>query len=44
MLTEENNEFDQEWITLIKEAYHLGLSVEEVKEFIYSIHQEPIVK
>ncbi|NGY80564.1 DNA-binding anti-repressor SinI (plasmid) [Bacillus megaterium] len=28
--------FDQEWISLIKEAYHLGLSIVEVKEFIYS--------
>ncbi|MFE7084332.1 DNA-binding anti-repressor SinI [Priestia megaterium] len=28
--------FDQEWISLINEAYYLGLSIEEVKEFIYS--------
>jgi hypothetical protein len=44
LLTEENKKFDQEWITLIEGAYHLSLSIEEVKEFIYSIHQEPIAK
>jgi len=44
LLKEENNKFDQEWITLIEKAYHLGLSIAEVKEFIYSIHDEPVAK
>ncbi|MGE6833742.1 hypothetical protein ACQKGA_28745 [Priestia megaterium] len=31
MLKEEDNKFDQEWISLMKEAYHLGLSIIEEK-------------
>jgi hypothetical protein len=42
VLKEEDNNFDQEWICLMKEAYHLGLSIVEVKEFIYSKQKEPI--
>ncbi|MBY0199495.1 DNA-binding anti-repressor SinI [Priestia megaterium] len=44
MLKEEDNKFDQEWISLMKEAYHLGLSIIEVKKFIYSKKKEPISK
>ncbi|MGG2085456.1 DNA-binding anti-repressor SinI [Priestia aryabhattai] len=44
MLKEEDNKFDQEWISLMKEAYHLGLSNIEVKEFIYSKQKEPVSK
>ncbi|MBZ5482342.1 DNA-binding anti-repressor SinI (plasmid) [Priestia megaterium] len=44
MLKEEDNTFDQEWISLIKEAYHLGLSIIEVKEFIYSKRKELVSK
>lgn len=44
MLKEEDNKFDQEWISLKKEAYHLGLSIVEVKEFIYSKQKEPVSK
>ena len=44
MLKEEENKFDQEWISLMKEASHLGLSIVEVKEFIYSKHKEPVSK
>jgi len=40
----EDNKFDEEWISLMKEAYHLGLSIVEVKEFIYSKQKEPISK
>jgi len=39
-----DNKFDQEWISLMKEAYHLGLSVVEVKEFIYAKQKEPVSK
>ena len=44
MLKEEDNKLDQEWISLMKEAYHLGLSNIEVKEFIYSKQKEPVSK
>jgi len=44
VLKEEDNKFDQEWISLMKEAYHLGLSNIEVKEFIYSKQKEPVSK
>ena len=44
MLKEEDNKFDPEWISLMKEAYHLGLSNIEVKEFIYSKQKEPVSK
>ncbi|MEJ9227865.1 MULTISPECIES: DNA-binding anti-repressor SinI [Priestia] len=43
-MLKEDNELDQEWISLMKEAYHLGLSVVEVKEFIYSKQKEPVSK
>ncbi|NGY76280.1 DNA-binding anti-repressor SinI (plasmid) [Bacillus megaterium] len=36
MLKEEDGKLNQEWISLMKEAYQLGLSIVEVKEFIYS--------
>jgi len=41
---EEENKLGQEWISLIKEAYQLGLSIVEIKEFIYSNLKEPISK
>ncbi|MBV6738402.1 DNA-binding anti-repressor SinI [Priestia megaterium] len=44
MLKEEENKFDQEWISLMKEAYHLGLSIVEIKEFIYSKQKELVSK
>jgi len=40
----EDNKLDQEWISLMKEAYHLGLSIVEVKEFIYSKQKELVSK
>ena len=43
-MLKEDNKFDQEWISLMKEAYHLGLSIEEIKEFIYSKQKEPVSK
>ncbi|MED4268072.1 DNA-binding anti-repressor SinI [Priestia megaterium] len=43
-MLKEDNKFDEEWISLMKEAYHLGLSIVEVKEFIYSKQKEPISK
>jgi hypothetical protein len=44
VLKEEDNTFDQEWTSLMKEAYHLGLSIAEVKKFIYSKQKEPVFK
>ncbi|MHA2961195.1 DNA-binding anti-repressor SinI [Priestia megaterium] len=44
MLKEEEKKFDQEWISLMKEAYHLNLSIVEIKEFIYSKQKEPVCK
>ncbi|MGZ0879967.1 DNA-binding anti-repressor SinI [Priestia megaterium] len=44
MLKEEDNTLNQEWISLMKEAYQLGLSIVEVKEFIYLNQKEPISK
>jgi len=41
---EEENKLDQEWGSLMKEAYQLGLSIVEIKEFIYSNLKEPISK
>ncbi|MBK0009752.1 anti-repressor SinI family protein [Bacillus sp. S35] len=43
-MLKEDNVLDQEWVSLMKEAYHLGLSVVEVKEFIYSKQKEPVSK
>ncbi|MDM8148497.1 Anti-repressor SinI [Priestia megaterium] len=43
-MLEEENKLDQEWSSLIKEAYQLGLSIVEIKEFIYSNLKEPISK
>ncbi|WP_454844703.1 anti-repressor SinI family protein [Priestia megaterium] len=43
-MLKEDNKFDQEWIGLMKEAYHLGLSIVEVKEFIYSKQKELVSK
>ena len=43
-MLEEENKLDQEWISLIKEAYQLGLSIVEIKEFIYSKLKEPTSK
>ncbi|WP_374989526.1 DNA-binding anti-repressor SinI (plasmid) [Priestia megaterium] len=44
MLKEKDNTFDQEWVSLMKEAYQLGLSLVEIKEFIYSNQKEPVSK
>jgi antagonist of SinR len=44
VLKEEENKFDQEWISLMKEAHQLGLSIVEVKEFIYLNPKEPVSK
>lgn len=35
MLKEEKDKIDGEWFMLMEEAYRLGLSVAEVREFIY---------
>ena len=43
-MLEEENKLDQEWISLMKEAYLLGLSIVEIKEFIHSNLKEPISK
>jgi hypothetical protein len=34
VLKEENDKVDGEWIILMEEAYQLGLSIAEVKDFI----------
>jgi len=44
VLKEEDNRLDQEWIILMKEAYQLGLSFVEVKEFVYSNQKEVLSK
>ncbi|MFP3669437.1 DNA-binding anti-repressor SinI [Priestia sp. SIMBA_032] len=44
MLKEEDGKLNQEWISLMKEAYQLGLSIVEVKEFIYSTQKDPVSK
>jgi len=44
MLKEEYSRLNRELISLMKEAYQLGLSIVEVKEFIYSSQKEPISK
>ncbi|MGG1369547.1 DNA-binding anti-repressor SinI [Priestia megaterium] len=43
-MLEEENKLDQEWSSLMKKAYQLGLSIVEIKEFIYSNLKEPISK
>ncbi|MBE2977200.1 DNA-binding anti-repressor SinI [Priestia megaterium] len=43
-MLKEENKLDQEWISLIQEAYQLGLSIVEIKEFIYSNQKEQISK
>jgi len=43
-LSKEDSKLDQEWVNLMKEAYQLGLSIIEVKEFIYSNQKEPVSK
>ena len=44
VLKEKDNTLDEEWISLMKEAYQLGLSIVEVKEFIYLNQKEPVYK
>jgi len=44
VLKEEDNTLEQEWVSLMKEAYRLGLSIVEVKEFIYLNQKEPVSK
>ncbi|WP_427127341.1 DNA-binding anti-repressor SinI (plasmid) [Priestia megaterium] len=40
----EDEKVDSEWVSLIEEAYYLGLSISEVKEFIYSKQKELVSK
>ncbi|GAB1780088.1 hypothetical protein PMEGAS67_55650 [Priestia megaterium] len=44
MLKKEGKKFDQEWISLMKKAHQLGLSIVEVKEFIYLNQREHVSK
>ncbi|WP_280157728.1 DNA-binding anti-repressor SinI (plasmid) [Priestia aryabhattai] len=39
-----NSKLGQEWTSLMKEAYQLGLSIVEVKEFINSNRKEFVPK
>ncbi|MFS2174018.1 DNA-binding anti-repressor SinI [Priestia megaterium] len=41
-MLKEDEKVDSEWISLIEEAYDLGLSIAEVKEFIYSKQKESV--
>ncbi|MFE7083683.1 DNA-binding anti-repressor SinI [Priestia megaterium] len=43
-MSKDDSKFDQEWVSLMKKAYHLGLSIIEVKEFIYLNQKEPVSK
>jgi hypothetical protein len=43
-VSKEDSKLDQEWISLMKEAYPLGLSIVEVKELIYLNPKEPVSK
>lgn len=43
-MSKDDSKFDQEWVSLMKEAYHLGLSIVEVKELIYLNQKEPVSK
>ncbi|MEO3945405.1 anti-repressor SinI family protein [Gorillibacterium sp. CAU 1737] len=36
------DDFDQEWIDLIMEAYEMGMSFEEVKDFFRRSNRMPI--
>jgi hypothetical protein len=44
VLKEEDSKLVQKLISLMKEAYQLGLSIVEVKEFIYSNQKDPVSK
>jgi len=44
LLKKEEKKFGQEWISLMKEAHQLGLSIVEVKEFIYLSQREHVSK
>lgn len=35
-----NKKVNQEWIDLMREAYHLGLSCQEVKDFLKGSHHD----
>ncbi|MBB2483386.1 DNA-binding anti-repressor SinI [Bacillus sp. APMAM] len=37
------NQLDQEWLLLIAEAKHLGLTVEEIREYL-QVNQKEIIK
>lgn len=36
------DDFDQEWIDLIHEAYEMGISFEDVKDFFHRSNRLPI--
>jgi len=36
------DDFDQEWIELIHEAYEMGIPYEEVRDFLHRSHRMPI--
>jgi len=40
----EDSKHHQEWINLMKEAHQLGLSIVEVREFIYLNQKDPVSK
>jgi DNA-binding transcriptional MerR regulator len=44
VLKQENKKIDEEWIDLIKETQHLGLSIAEVKKFIDLNKKKPVSK
>lgn len=43
-MSKKDSKLDQEWISLMKEAHQLGLSISEIKEFIYLKQKEPVSK
>ncbi|MBM6602469.1 DNA-binding anti-repressor SinI [Priestia megaterium] len=44
MLNQVNKKVNEEWIDLIREAQHLGLSIAEVKKFIDLNRKKPVSK
>ncbi|MFE4525061.1 anti-repressor SinI family protein [Cytobacillus firmus] len=34
------NQLDQEWLQLIAQAQQLGLTIEDIRNFLQSIHKE----
>jgi len=43
-MSKEDSKHNQEWINFMKEAHQLGLSIVEVREFIYLNQKEPVSK